>query len=458
MNKYDVIIVGAGPAGIFAALELIKQDNQKILIVEQGPELSKRVCVARTKDRRCTRCHPCGITAGWGGAGAFSDGKLTLTPEIGGWLDEYIGRERLIELIAYVDSLYLEFGAPRHVHGDDPEAIARIRDQAIKAELILIEARIRHMGTDRCAKVLENMREFISARAQVLTNAAVERILVEDGRAAGVLLKDNQKIKASRVILAPGREGADWLTGEAKRLGLATQSNAVDIGVRVEVPAAITENLTSALYESKLVFISRSFQDRVRTFCMNPHGFVSPELNGDVVLVNGHCYSGKKTENTNFALLVSTTFTEPFKEPIAYGKYIARLANLLGGGIIVQTLGDLQLGRRSTEGRIAKSTVKPTFSSATPGDLSFVLPYRYISDIKEMLEALDKLAPGINSRNTLLYGVEAKFYSSRLKLSSSLETEVADLYAIGDGAGITRGLIQSSCSGVIAARAVLQKE
>ncbi len=458
MNKYDVIIVGAGPAGIFAALELIKKNNKKVLILEQGPDLNKRVCVARSKDRGCTICHPCGITAGWGGAGAFSDGKLTLTPEIGGWLDEYVGRERLNELIDYVDSVYREFGAPDEVHGEDSQAIERIRRQAVKAEMILISARIRHMGTDRGAEVLGNMREFIGGRAEVATNTAVERILVKGGRAAGVVITGGQEIKADRIIIAPGREGADWLAAEAKRLGLATQNNAVDIGVRVEVPAAVTDTLTKALYESKLIFTSRSFQDKVRTFCMNPNGHVSPEMNGDVILVNGHSYADEKTDNTNFALLVSTTFTEPFKEPIAYGKYIARLANLLGGGIIIQTLGDLQLGRRSTEARIAKSTVKPTLASATPGDLSFVLPYRYISDIKEMLEALDKLAPGVNSRNTLLYGVEAKFYSSRLKLSPQLETEVPGLYAVGDGAGVTRGLIQSSCSGVIAARAALKDE
>jgi len=453
--KYDVIIVGAGPAGIFAALELIKQDNRKILILEQGPDLDKRVCVARTKDRGCTVCRPCGITAGWGGAGAFSDGKLTLSPEIGGWLDEYVGRDRLVELIDYVDRVYVEYGAPEQVHGEDSRAIEKIRREAVMAELILISARIRHMGTDRCAVVLENMREYIGARLDIMTNTPVAEIMVEEGRAAGVVTQDGRRLKAPQVIIAPGREGADWLASEAKRLGLATENNAVDIGVRVEVPAAVTEKLTKALYESKLVYTTRSFQDKVRTFCMNPYGHVSPELNGDVILVNGHSYSEEKTDNTNFALLVSTTFTEPFKEPIAYGKYIARLANLLGGGIIVQTLGDLQMGRRSTAARIAKSTVEPTLAGATPGDLSFVLPYRYISDIKEMLEALDKLAPGVNSRNTLLYGVEAKFYSSRLKLSRNLETEVANLYAVGDGAGITRGLIQSSVSGVIAARAVL---
>jgi uncharacterized protein len=456
MEHFDVIIVGAGPAGIFAALELLNQDSLKLLILEQGPDINKRVCVARTRDHRCSLCSACAITSGWGGAGAFSDGKLTLTPEIGGWLDEYVGTDRLVKLIDEVDAVYRKFGAPDEVHGVDDRGIDRIRKQAVKAELTLISGAIRHMGTDRCVTVLQNMREFLGTRATIRTNTTVSDILVEDRRVAGVVTSGGDRIAADRVIVAPGREGSDWLTAEAKRLGLSRQNNAVDIGVRVEVPAAVTAGLTDVLYESKLVYYSRSFQDKVRTFCMNPYGTVSPELNGDVVLVNGHSYSDTKTENTNFALLVSTTFTEPFKEPIAYGKSIAKLANLLGGGIIVQTLGDLNRGRRSTPARIERSTVKPTLTGATPGDLSFVLPYRYISDIKEMLEALDKLAPGVNSRNTLLYGVEAKFYSSRLKLTPELETEVAGLYAVGDGAGITRGLIQSSCSGVLAARAILE--
>ncbi len=457
MEDYDVIIVGAGPAGIFTALELLKKNHIRVLILEKGPDLDKRVCVARTKDKSCKICHPCAITSGWGGAGAFSDGKLTLTPEIGGWLEEYIGRERLVEMISYVDSVYVDFGAPDRVHGQNSKLIERIRKRAVKAELTLISAHIRHMGTDTCAKVLENMRDTIGRGATVLTRTGVDQIIAEDGKAVGVITSDGDRIKAPYVVVAPGREGADWLSGEAGRLGVSTQSNAVDIGVRVEVPAVVTEELTTALYESKLIYTSRSFQDQVRTFCMNPYGVVSPELNDNVLLVNGHSYSDSRTDNTNFALLVSTTFTEPFKEPITYGKYIARLANLIGGGIIVQTLGDLQLGRRSTPARIAKSTVKSTLVGATPGDLSFVLPYRYLADIKEMLEALDKMAPGINSRNTLLYGVEAKFYSSRMKLTSNLETQITNLYAIGDGAGITRGLIQSSCSGVVVAQSVLEK-
>jgi len=456
MSRYDVIIVGAGPAGIFAGLELIKEDGARVLILERGADISERVCVARERDRRCSICEPCAITAGWGGAGAFSDGKLTLTPDIGGWLEEYIGRDELSALINFVDGIYVEFGAPIHLYGGGTGTIQDIKERAVKAELTLIAGRIRHMGTDRCATVLENMRKFAGEHLDVRTKTGVASILVDNGRVEGVVTDDGERIDADHVIVAPGREGAAWLRAEAAKLGLAQESNAVDIGVRVEVPAAVTEELTDALYESKLVYVSRTFKDNVRTFCMNPHGVVSPESNGDIVLVNGHSYANKRTDNTNFAVLVSTTFTEPFKEPIAYGQHIARLANLLGGGILVQTLGDLRLGRRSTASRIAESTVKPTMA-ATPGDLSFVLPYRHLVDIKEMLAALDELAPGVNSRNTLLYGIEVKFYSSRVKLSANLETEIENLYAVGDGAGVTRGLIQSSCSGVLAARSILDK-
>lgn len=457
MEKYDVIIVGAGPAGIFAALEVSKQDNLDILIVEQGPDIDKRRCPARKRERGCSLCLPCAITSGWGGAGAFSDGKLTLSPDIGGWLEEYVGRQKLRELIDYVDAVYRRFGAPAEEHGVETEKIQQLKKQAVLAELTLISSRIRHLGTDRCAKVLENMRQFLGAKVKVKTKTQVQRLLTDGQKIKGAQTTSGEKFLADYVVLAPGREGADWLVTQARELGLAVEHNAVDIGVRVEVPAAVLAPITDVLYEAKFIYTTKSFQDRVRTFCMNPYGHVSPEMFGDVVLVNGHSYANEKTENTNFSLLVSTNFTEPFKEPIAYGKYIARLANLLGGGIIMQTLGDLQLGRRSTPERIARSIVKPTYPAATPGDLSFVLPYRYIANIKEMLAALDKVAPGINSRNTLLYGVEAKFYSARLRLSADLETEIKNLYAVGDGAGVTRGLIQSSCSGVIAARSVLKK-
>jgi hypothetical protein len=301
---------------------------------------------------------------------------------------------------------------------------------------------------------LKNLYNFLKEKVEIKFNEEAEKLLVEEGKVKGVLTKKDE-YHSRFVIVAPGREGADWLTAEAKRLGLFIKNNAVDIGLRVEVPAAVMEPLTSVLYEAKLIYHSKSFEDQVRTFCMNPYGVVSTEVYEDVITVNGHSYAERKTKNTNFALLVSTKFTEPFKEPISYGKYIARLANLLGGGIIIQRLADLKKGRRSTWERIERSVVEPTLKNVTPGDLSFVLPYRYLKNILEMLEAMDKIAPGVFSGHSLLYGVEVKFYSSRLNLSGKLETEVEGLYAVGDGAGVTRGLVQSSASGLIAARAIL---
>lgn len=453
-DTYDVIIVGAGPAGIFAALELIKKDGLRVLMLEKGPDIEQRFCPAREK--KCILCQPCSITCGWGGAGAFSDGKLTLSVNVGGRMDEYIRRDELAALIDYVDQIYLEFGAPREVHGGDDEAIRAIERQAVLADLQLISMKVRHLGTDNCVTILQSMKKALVDAIDVKTGTTVERLLVEDGHVAGVQSSAGT-FRAGRVIVAPGREGADWLAAETHRLNLSLMNNAVDIGVRVEVPAPVLEPLTLPLYESKLVYYSRAFQDKVRTFCMSPYGEVSTESYGDVVTVNGHSYADRKTDNTNFALLVSTTFTEPFREPIAYGKYIARLANLLGDGILVQRLGDLRAGRRSTASRIANSVVKPTLAGATPGDLSFVLPYRYIANILEMLDAMEKVSPGVASNSTLLYGVEVKFYSSRLRLSPTLETEIEGLYAIGDGAGVSRGLVQSSCSGVVAARAILAK-
>jgi uncharacterized protein len=453
-EKYDVVIVGAGPAGIFAALELVKRNGLKVLMLEKGQSVDKRSCPARVS--ACRNCQPCSITCGWGGAGAFSDGKLTLSPGIGGWLGDYVGQERLASLIDEVDRLYIEFGAPETTFGEEDKFSAWQR-RAVLADLQLLPNRVRHLGTDRCKDVLIRIGDYLRGHVDIRTDTLVEEVLVEKDLAVGVRLASGEEVAAGQVVLAPGREGAEWLSGLMERLGGETQANAVDIGLRVEVPAPVLEPITDDLYEPKLVYYSRNFEDRVRTFCMNPHGVVCVERYGDVLTVNGHSYSDERTDYTNFAILVSTAFTEPFREPIAYGKYIARLANLLGEGILVQRLGDLEAGRRSTRERIARSTVSPTLADATPGDLSFVLPYRHLNDIMEMLKALDTLAPGLYSRNTLLYGVEVKFYSSRHRLDADLQTRIPGLYAIGDGAGITRGLIQASVSGVIAARAILSK-
>jgi len=461
MNKqYDVIIVGAGPAGIFAALELVKlKKGLKVLIIEKGRDIEQRVCAAREKNTHCNNCSPCSTICGWGGAGAFSDGKLTLSTEIGGSLEQYVGEQNLSELIDYIDRTYVKFGAPEKVFGlEREEEILDMQRRAVLAELKLVPVRIRHMGTGRCMEILQRMQEYLLSRGvEVRASCQVNEVLVEEGTVRGVVCRDGQALDAKYVILAPGREGADWLSREARRMGLETAINPVDIGVRVELPAAVMEHLTRIFYEAKFIYYSKSFSDKVRTFCMNPYGEVVQENNDGLVTVNGHSHAFKRTGNTNFAVLVSKTFTEPFKEPIAYGRYIASLANLLGGGVIVQSLGDLLAGHRSTRERLAKCMTIPTLAEATPGDLSLVFPYRHLMAIVEMLKALDQLAPGIYSRYTLLYGVEVKFYSSRLALSGSLETEVNNLFAAGDGAGVTRGLAQASVAGVVAAREIANR-
>ena len=367
-------------------------------------------------------------------------------------------QEELEVLVSYTDDLWLEFGATEQVYGPEPEVAAALVREATLAGMKLIPMRIRHLGTDRSPHVLDAMRvHLVAAGVTVRLEQAATRILAENGRVTGVELAGGEVVSADAVIAAPGREGADWLAEQAHALGLPLKNNAVDIGVRVECPAPIMERLTDALYEAKLVYHTKAFGDTVRTFCMNPRGEVTTESYGDVVTVNGHSYAEAKTGYTNFAVLVSTRFTQPFNDPLTYGRSIAKLANLLGNGILVQRLADLKAGRRSTPERIAQSLAEPTLAHATPGDLSAVLPYRHLTDIIEFLEALEALAPGIAGPSTLLYGVEVKFYSSRLEVSAGLETDIAGLYAIGDGAGITRGLVQSSASGVIAARAVLEK-
>ena len=455
MRKYDVIIVGAGPAGIFSAFEISRGNSFKVLVIEKGKDISERVCPAIEKGD-CLRCKPCNLLSGWGGAGAFSDGKLTLSPDVGGWLSEIIGERELSEIINYVDEIFLQFGAPSQVYGADEAVFKEWQRKALLAEMKLLPNKIRHIGTEKAREILRDMRGALKS-VEVATGETVKRFIVENGEVKGVETEKGEVFYAPYVIVAPGRVGAEWLVEECKRLGIPLKSNPVDLGVRVEVPAVVMEPLTSTLYEPKLIFYSKRFDDKVRTFCVCPNGEVVREYNNGVTIVNGHSYADRPTENTNFAILVSTSFTEPFKDPIAYGKYIASLANLLSGGIMVQRFGDLEKGRRSTYRRLEKGLVSPTLKDAVPGDLSFVLPYRYISDIMEMLFALDKLIPGVASLHTLLYGVEAKFYSSRIAVSQVMETPIRNLFAVGDGAGITRGLVQACVSGVIAGREVLRR-
>ncbi|MEM3573881.1 MAG: NAD(P)/FAD-dependent oxidoreductase [Nitrososphaeria archaeon] len=444
--KKHVVIVGAGPAGIFTALELSKNASVQVTIIDKGKDLDKRL-----------KSSADGIYCGWGGAGAFSDGKLNFSTETGGWLSDYIDEKDLSKIIERVDNIFLKYGAPEKVYGVDEDRILKIMRDAAKADFRLIPSKLRHLGTDLCHKILQNIRADLEKNVNIMMETEVKNVLIENGCVKGVLTADEKRINSDFVVLAPGRSGADWLKREADRLGLSSSVNPVDLGVRVEVPAEVLEPLTSVLYEPKLVYYSKSFDDKVRTFCVNPYGYVVEEKINDLITVNGHSYQNKKSENTNFAVLVSTQFTEPFKDPIAYGKYIAKLANLLVNGVMIQRLGDLEIGRRSTEERISRSIVTPTLKTARPGDLSFVLPGRYLTDIKEMLKALDKLAPGVYSNHTLLYGIEVKFYSSRLKLSNCLETEVKNLFTIGDGAGVSRGLVQAAASGLIVANEIQKR-
>jgi uncharacterized FAD-dependent dehydrogenase len=455
--KYDVIIVGAGPSGIFSALELTQKNNLNVLILDRGMEIDQRKCPS-SRGLECHHCEPCSVLSGWGGAGAYSDGKLTLSTEVGGWLNQYVTEKELKVLVKYVDNIYLKFGASEQVFGGDLDAVDEIERQAAAASLRLIRQEVRHMGTEKCAETLRMMRKELNDKITFIPRTDVKGLLIDNNILKGVETAEGESFKAKYVIVAPGRGGAEWLQTEAQIRGLKTVNNPVDVGVRVEVSATAMERLTSVLYEPKLVYYSKLFDDMVRTFCVSPYGEVTTESYDGVLTVNGGSYAERRTDNTNFAVLVSTSFTEPFKEPIAYGKYIARLSNLLSGGVMVQRLGDLVSGRRSTPERIARSVVTPSLKNATPGDLSFVLPYRYLQDIREMLQALDVIAPGVHSRDTLLYGVEVKFYSSHLQLTNALETKIPNMFTIGDGAGVTRGLIQASASGVIVAREILKRE
>jgi uncharacterized FAD-dependent dehydrogenase len=445
-HNYDVIIIGAGPAGIFTSITLAKMGIGRVLLIEQGKDIDKR-------DRRSGRDMLCG----WGGAGAYSDGKLNLSTEVGGFLSEFMSSKKLEILLREADKIYLRYGAPEKIFGANLPEIEILSANARKVGLTFVPTMIRHMGTENCISVLERMRQDLTDETSIKTECRVEEILTHKNKATGVRLADGQVINGHFVVAAPGRIGAGWMKSQADLLNLSSVPSPVDIGLRIEAPAPIMEPLTKEAYEAKLIYYSKTFDDKVRTFCMNPYGEVVLEQSDDIITVNGHSYAQKKSDNTNFALLVSSTFTDPFHDPIKYGKYIASLANMLGKGPIIQRLGDLLAGRRSTEKRIGKCITKPTLHNATPGDLSFVLPYRYLKDIIEMLEILDNLAPGIFSRHTLLYGVEVKFYSHRIKLTNHLESDVRNLFIIGDGAGITRGLIQASISGIVAGEEIASR-
>jgi hypothetical protein len=458
-KNYDIIIVGGGPAGIFAALEIIQSSSLSVLLIEKGRDIKNRKCPSRDKGNSCTSCSPCNLVCGLGGAGAFSDGKLTLTSQVGGRLKEYVGDAETESLIKYVDDVFIRFGAKDKFYGVGEE-VDKIARRASLAELRLIPIPLRHLGTEHCRQVLKSMHDYLIQKIDLELETAVSEIVVENGQAAGVVTEKGEKYQCRYLVLSPGREGADWLIHEAQRLKLTMFINPIDIGVRVEVPFAVTEELSNVLYEAKLEFLSHRFDDRIRTFCMCPAGEVIMESTGGddcVITVNGHSYASRRTANTNFALLTSTTFTKPFSEPIAYGKYIARLANMLSGGVLVQRFGDLMHGQRSTAARIERGLVQPTLKTAVAGDLSFVLPYRHLTGIIEMIYAMDKLAPGVASDHTLLYGIEVKFYSGRPQLTPGLETEIKNMFAAGDGAGVSRGLIQASASGVIAAREILKR-
>ncbi|MEA4999369.1 MAG: NAD(P)/FAD-dependent oxidoreductase [Candidatus Limiplasma sp.] len=466
-HQYDVIIIGAGPAGIFAALEMTeRKPESRVLIVDTGRAIKRRACPARINGV-CVHCQPCGIVHGWAGAGAFSDGKLSLSDEVGGQISEYMGHKRAMEYIQRADSIYLRFGASPVVHGKDDRRVEEIAYQASRHNIRLVPCPVRHLGTENAGPVLGAMHDHLvtNTNTTFLELTTAQDILVENGRVTGVRIQPQKGegfiVSAPYVVAAPGRGGAQWLSEAVGKLGLRTKNNEVDIGVRVEVPNAIMDGLTRDLYEAKLVYYSDTYENKVRTFCMNPGGEVSQEhYEGGIAVVNGHSYEDpeKRTGNTNFALLVSTSFTEPFNQPIEYGRYIAQLGNMLTGGpIMVQRLGDLLKGRRTDASRLKKSTTLPTLVTAVPGDLSFVLPARHLTSIIEALKAFDHLAPGLYSQNTLLYGVEVKFYSSKVLVNNNFETAIEGLYTIGDGAGITRGLMQASVTGMAVADDIVSR-
>ena len=456
MKDYDVLIIGAGPGGIFSAYELTRRDpSLRVAVFEAGSVLEKRKCpIDGKKIKDCIHCPTCSIMTGFGGAGAFSDGKYNITTAFGGTLHEHIGKEKAMELMRQVDELNVRFGgAGTKLYSSADASLSRL---CLQNNLHLLNASVRHLGTDINYKVLSALYDELKDKADFYFRCPVGEIS-KTGEGY-ILTTPEGEFRAPICVASVGRSGSSWMEGGCRSLGIPTQSNRVDIGVRVELPAVVFSHITDKVYESKIVYKTEKYQDLVRTFCMNPRGAVVTENTNGIVTVNGHSYEDPalQTENTNFALLVSKTFTDPFRDSNGYGESIARLSNMLGGGVMIQRFGDLIRGQRSTPGRIARSFVVPTLS-ATPGDLSLVIPKRILDGIIEMIHALDKIAPGTANDDTLLYGVEVKFYNMEVELDENLETLHKGLFVIGDGSGVTHSLSHASASGIYVADRILER-
>ena len=457
MNNYDVIIIGAGPGGIFSAYELVNlRPDLKVAVFEAGKPLEERKCpIDGDKVKSCINCPSCAIMRGFGGAGAFSDGKYNITNDFGGTLYEHIGKEKALELMKYVDGINLANGGEgTKLYTTAGSSFKKI---CLENKLHLLDASVRHLGTDKNYQVLGNIFNVLKDKVDFSFNSPVGDLKVLDDGTYEVEC-GGESYTCRKCIVSVGRSGSKWIEKVCRELEIETYSNRVDIGVRVELPAVVFSDLTSELYESKIVYRTEKFEDKVRTFCMNPNGYVVTENTNGIVTVNGHSFDNPElqSENTNFALLVSKHFSEPFKDSNGYGESIARLSNMLGGGVIVQRFGDLTRGRRSNTSRIEESTVRPTLK-ATPGDLSLVLPKRILDGIIEMIYALDKIAPGTANDDTLLYGVEVKFYNMEVAINDRLETRYPGLFVIGDGSGVTHSLSHASASGVFVAREIAEE-
>ena len=459
-ERYDVAIIGCGEAGIYAGYELMRRNPElKVVVLEQGRDIYSRSCpIVAGKVKDCIQCKVCDTMCGFGGAGAFSDGKFNFTTAFGGWLTDFMPAQEVMDLIGYVDSINVAHGATEELYSTDTPAARALEKKALEFDLHLLQAKVKHLGTEKNLVILQNIYEDLKQGIEFRFHTAVQAIHTAD-QGYRLTLSGGGELSCDWLIAAPGRSGAEWFANQCKDLGIALINNQVDIGVRVELPARVFEHITDVVYESKLVYRTKQYGDQVRTFCMNPYGHVVAENVEGINTVNGHSYADPalRSENTNFALLVSNRFTKPFNEPYRYGKHVASLSNMLAGGVLVQRFGDLVGGRRTNEHRMSKSFVRPTLTAAVPGDLSLALPKRHLDNIIEMIYQLDKIAPGTANYDTLLYGAEVKFYSARLQLSSELETALPGFFAAGDGAGVTRGLAQAGASGVQAARAIVKR-